>query len=51
MEKLDKGMVSILACPGCKKGLAEEKGSLRCRDCGISYPVRKGIPDFTKEER
>lgn len=35
-----------LVCPLCKGDLAENSSAYRCNQCGITYPVLFGIPDF-----
>jgi SAM-dependent methyltransferase len=42
--------LGIYACPGCKRGLRQEQGALRCPTCSQAYPIREGIPDFIGEE-
>lgn len=39
-------LLNILACPVCKGTLTplEETSSLFCRQCGLSFPTRDGIP-------
>ena len=33
-------------CPACRAGLESESVSLRCMQCGITYPVENQIADF-----
>jgi len=45
-------LLQILACPKCKGGLdrlADPEG-FGCRNCGLFYAVRDGIPNFLIEE-
>lgn len=37
-------LLSLLACPVCRGGLAWTADSATCEDCGRSYPVKDGIP-------
>lgn len=43
---LDPRLLEILVCPCCKGELtlSSDEGWLLCRQCGIRYPVREGIP-------
>ena len=53
-------LLDILACPVCKGGLelaVEEeaegevvRGSLRCPECDVHYPIADGIPDLLPPE-
>ena len=54
-------MLDILACPMCKHhplelkvGEENEKevvsGSLRCGNCGLTYPIEEGIPNMLPPE-
>ncbi len=40
----------IYVCPTCKRELELGPGSLDCRACAVSYPIRDGIPDFIVEK-
>jgi ubiquinone/menaquinone biosynthesis C-methylase UbiE/uncharacterized protein YbaR (Trm112 family) len=40
----------IYACPACKQDLEPAPDGLSCRACGVSYPIRDGIPDFIVEK-
>jgi uncharacterized protein YbaR (Trm112 family) len=54
-------LLDILVCPVCKGKLelkveAEEKGeivsgSLTCPKCGVTYPIKDGIPDLLPREK
>ncbi|MFP4472273.1 MAG: Trm112 family protein [Candidatus Omnitrophota bacterium] len=47
---LDKELLEILACPSCQGSLQEQADHLRCRQCGLRYPVKEGIPVLLVEE-
>ena len=50
--KIDKEMLSIIACPKCKGPLklnADEKG-LVCNACALLYEVRNDIPVLLVDE-
>ncbi len=40
----------IYVCPTCKGELEPGPGSRDCHACGVSYPVRDGIPDFIVQD-
>ena len=52
-------LLKIVHCPRCRGSLdlsgagaganEDETASLRCRDCGATYPLTKGIPRFAGE--
>lgn len=44
--------LSILACPACKGELAQAGTgpALICLPCGLSYPVKNGIPVMMLDE-
>ena len=41
---IDKYLMDMLVCPGCKEALVEENNGLKCAKCGASYGVDDGIP-------
>ena len=53
---MKKDLLDILCCPTCKGELeltveSEEngevaKGTLFCRKCNVSYPIKDGIPEL-----
>lgn len=45
-------LINILACPACKEVLTaqEEPPSLLCLHCGLSFPVRDGVPIMLRKE-
>jgi uncharacterized protein YbaR (Trm112 family) len=55
---IDKELLDILVCPGCKKPVALEaadpgdstQGWLICSGCGLRYPIRNNIPIMLLEE-
>jgi len=47
---IDKELLDILACPGCK-GDVELKGSkIVCKKCGKKYPIKDGVPVMLIDE-
>jgi hypothetical protein len=49
---LSPQLLSILACPRCKKALEyrEAESSLICPACRLRYAVREGIPILLTDE-
>ncbi len=49
---IDKGLLDILACPKCKKAVAESGEKIVCQNpqCGLRFPIRDGIPVMLIEE-
>jgi len=53
---LDARLLEILCCPAeyaggaCHGELEECHGGLRCRACGLIYPVQDGIPVLLQEQ-
>ena len=58
---MKRSTLDILCCPVCKADLDLEvtaretgedgeevilEGTLRCRQCGVIYPITEGIPDL-----
>lgn len=47
---LDPRLLDILCCPAeeagvaCHGSLEETPSGLRCRTCGLTYPIEDGIP-------
>jgi len=37
-------LLEIIACPQCKGGITQEKSTLICRNCRVSYPVIDNVP-------
>ncbi|MGZ7039188.1 MAG: methyltransferase domain-containing protein [Thermoanaerobaculia bacterium] len=37
----------MLVCVACRRDLVREPAALRCSSCGVSYPVRDDIADFS----
>ncbi|WP_095980713.1 Trm112 family protein [Melittangium boletus] len=56
--RLPEWVLKTLACPECngpltEPGSLEERPAgeeLRCRGCGLAYPVRDGVPQLLSEE-
>lgn len=49
---LDERLLEILVCPACR-GEVEEKERRKvvlCKECGLQFPVRDGIPVMLVEE-
>lgn len=54
-------LLAYLVCPDCQVGLAcrataekgenIESGVLHCAECGVDYPIVRGIPRFVTEKR
>ncbi len=42
-------LLAIMACPICRAGLEDRGETLRCRGCGVQYPIRDGIPVMLPE--
>ena len=47
---VDQELLSILACPICKKGVRQEGEKIICDKCGRKYPIRDDIPIMLVEE-
>ncbi len=49
---LDPALLKILVCPDSKKPLIHlpEKNLLVCRESGLAYPIRNGIPVLLVDE-
>ena len=43
-------LMDILVCPACHGDLLEEDTELVCKNCGLRYPIRDGIPVMLEEE-
>ncbi|MCM8766077.1 MAG: Trm112 family protein [Candidatus Omnitrophica bacterium] len=41
---LDKKIIDLLACPVCKGEVEEKENRIVCKECGLKYPIREGIP-------
>ena len=52
MTTIDKTLLDILVCPVSKKTLSydESKNELICKESGLAYPIRDGIPVMLPEE-
>ncbi|WLQ16878.1 Trm112 family protein [Hahella aquimaris] len=49
---MDKKLLAILACPVCKGELKydREKQELVCKNDGMAFPIRDGIPVMLEKE-
>ncbi|ABC29491.1 uncharacterized conserved protein [Hahella chejuensis KCTC 2396] len=49
---MDKKLLAILACPVCKGDLKydREKQELVCKNDGMAFPIRDGIPVMLEKE-
>jgi len=47
---VDDRLLEILVCPDCKAEVKLEGEWLVCRQCGLRYPIRNGIPIMLVEE-
>jgi len=47
---IDPELLKILICPSCQGSLDEISEGLVCRQCGLQYPVRDGIPVLLVDE-
>ncbi len=49
---MDKKLLAILACPICKGDLKydREKEELICKNDGVAFPIRDGIPVMLEKE-
>jgi uncharacterized protein len=49
---LDQRLLEILVCPACHAAVEhkERRHVLVCTGCGLTYPVRDGIPVMLVEE-
>tara|TARA_B100000965_G_scaffold339989_1_gene307952 strand:+ start:52 stop:222 length:171 start_codon:yes stop_codon:yes gene_type:complete len=52
MAALDKKLLEILVCPISKKPLSynEDTNELICKESGLAYPIKDGIPVMLPEE-
>ncbi len=51
-QTLDAELLKLLVCPLSRAALEydAERGELLCRESGLAYPVRDGIPVLLPEE-
>ena len=45
---MDPRLLEHLRCPDCRQTLSAAPEALTCRGCGRMFPVRDGVPRFTK---
>ena len=52
MVALDKKLLEILVCPISKRPLSyyEDTNELICKESGLAYPIKDGIPVMMPEE-
>ncbi len=52
MTTIDKTLLDILVCPVSKETLSYDKSTneLICKESGLAYPIRDGIPVMLPEE-
>ena len=52
MAALDKKLLEILVCPISKKPISynEDSNELICKESGLAYPIKDGIPVMLPEE-
>ena len=52
MTTIDKTLLDILVCPVSKKTLSYDESTteLICKESGLAYPIRDGIPVMLPEE-
>lgn len=43
---IEERVISLLACPECKRELDFEEDKLLCKNCKKTFPVKEGIPLF-----
>jgi uncharacterized protein YbaR (Trm112 family) len=43
-------LMDILVCPACHGDLRAEDTELVCKNCGLRYPIRDGIPVMLVDE-
>ena len=41
---LDPRLLEIICCPDCRGDLEPRASDLKCRACGLVYPIEDGIP-------
>ncbi len=48
---IDDELLSMLACPQCKKELTYDRAAekLICEACGLRYPIVDDVPDMLVE--
>lgn len=49
---LDERLLEILVCPDCRGAVdyKDRRHVVVCRECGLQYPVREGIPVMLVDE-
>lgn len=41
---LDPRLLKIICCPDCRGDLEQRESDLKCKACGLAYPIEDGIP-------
>ena len=47
---IDDDLLKILACPACKADVVLDNNKIACTKCGLTYPIKDGIPIMLIEE-
>ena len=47
---ISESLLSLLACPACREPVDQQEGMLRCRGCGLGFPIRDGVPVMLLDE-
>jgi uncharacterized protein len=50
LNKIDKKILDILACPECLGDVEQNGEKLVCLKCGLKYPLKNNIPIMLAEE-
>ena len=41
---IDQELLDILICPSCRGAVELIDQKIVCRECGLKYPIRDGVP-------
>jgi len=41
---LDPRLLELICCPDCRGDLEPREADLKCKACGLVYPIEDGIP-------
>jgi uncharacterized protein YbaR (Trm112 family) len=47
---IDEELLSLLVCPACHQPVEQQRDVLRCKGCGLGYPIKDGIPVMLIDE-